>query len=492
MKRSSGTLMHITSLPSPYGIGTMGAEAYRFARFLKRCGQRYWQILPLGPTGYGDSPYQCFSTYAGNPYLIDLDMLQEEGLLKKKEYAKRDWGNPKYVDYGKLYEQRFDVLRIAAERANPAGNRRFVSFCEKNAEWLFDYAVFMAIKQENGGKAWTEWKQKGLMLYDQKEVAEFAKKHAEEVRFWMFVQYLFFQQWHKLKKYVNKLGIKIIGDIPIYVAADSADVWAQREQYLFDSGACGFTCYAGCPPDAYCADGQFWGNPIYDWEHMMKDDYAWWAGRIRHMESMFDMIRIDHFRGFEAYYSIDAGEETARTGQWHKGPGMEFFGALKKELGDYPIIAEDLGFLTPEVHELRDKTGYPGMKVLQFAFEAGADNPYLPHNFDRNCVVYTGTHDNETVEGWFANMRKKDVGFAVEYAALTKKEGYNWGMIRLMYGSVAGLAIAQMQDYLNAGAEARMNTPSTLGGNWKWRVGKNYDSPELIRKIRRMVKLYGR
>ncbi|MDL2238072.1 4-alpha-glucanotransferase [Christensenellaceae bacterium OttesenSCG-928-K19] len=492
MKRSAGVLMHITSLPSPYGIGTMGKAAFEYVDFLKACGQGYWQILPLNPTGFGDSPYQCFSTFAGNPYLIDLDLLREQGLLKKKEYEGLDWGSdPESVDYGKVYNNKFKVLAVAAGRARLIENKKYNKFCRKNEWWLHDYARYMAIKGRNGMRSWMEWEDEGLRLHKADKVEAYAEKHEEDVHFWMYIQFLFFEQWGKLKRYANEKGVKIIGDIPIYVAPDSADVWAGRKNFLFDDDH-SFSCYAGVPPDYFCEDGQFWGNPIYNWDHMKKNNYDWWIKRLVHLESLYDMIRIDHFRGFQSYYSIDRNETTARNGQWREGPCMDFFGEVKKQLKDFPIIAEDLGFLTPEVHAMRQKTGYPGMKVLQFAFDPKGESDYLPHKYEKNCVVYTGTHDNTTLAGWLDEAGKDELRFAARYGAFTKKEGYCWGMLRLMHSSVANLAIAQMQDYLELSADARMNTPATFGKNWRWRVKPGYAKPALAKRIRRMVRLYGR
>ncbi len=484
--------MHITSLPSPYGIGTMGVEAYRFADFLKQTGQHYWQILPINPTGFADSPYQSFSTYAGNPYLIDLDMLYRQDLLCKEEYADLDWGSdPCVVDYGKVYENKFNVLKKAVARAKDLDLPGYTVFYEQNRWWLDDYAVFMAAKQAHGMREWTLWQEDGLRQYEADAVAKFAAEHEAERSFWQYVQYLFYQQWNQLKKYVNDLGIQIVGDIPIYVSGDSADVWAQRENFHFDDKS-EQIWYAGVPPDYFSEDGQFWGNPVYRWDYMHETGYKWWVDRLRFLKDVYDVIRIDHFRGFEAYYVIERGEKTARNGQWVKGPALEFFDVIHNKLGELPLIAEDLGFLTEEVHKLRRMTGYPGMKILQFAFDEKESSDYLPHKYEYNCVVYTGTHDNNTLLGWMDEVGGTDVQHATEYCALTEKEGYVWGMIRMMYASVANLCIAQMQDFLELPGSARMNMPSTVGGNWCWRAEKEYAKPTLINKIKRMVKLYGR
>lgn len=491
-KRSSGVLMHITSLPSDYGIGTFGKEAYRYADFLFDAKQAYWQILPINPTGYGDSPYQSFSTFAGNPYLIDLDILIEQGLLKKEEVSGINWGdNPLKVDFGKIYKNRFKVLKKAYNSYNFDNDRIYKVFCTNNSSWLDDFAVYMTIKNSNNGAPWYNWKNEKLKINDGTAVKKFSEEHIDEINFQKFLQYQFYLQWNALKRYVNDLGIKIIGDIPIYVSSDSADVWADKNLFLFDEDN-KQSCYAGVPPDFFSEDGQFWGNPIYDWKRMKENGYKWWIKRISHSLELYDVIRLDHFRGLESYYSIDKGAKTAATGRWEKGPGQDFINTITNELGSVPMIAEDLGFITQEVRDLRDNAGYPGMKILQFAFDSDAENDFLPHNYTRNCVAYTGTHDNNTLGGWFKQTPKPQIKRAQEYVPLTRAEGNIWGMLRLLYSSVADLAIAQMQDFLELGSEARMNIPATVGGNWQWRINKNYDSVELINKIERLVKLYGR
>jgi 4-alpha-glucanotransferase len=484
--------MHITSLPSPYGIGTMGVEAYRFADFLKQTGQAYWQLLPLGPTGFADSPYQSFSTFAGNPYLIDLDMLYSRGLLEKEEYTSLDWGgDPLAVDYGKVYVNKFHVLRIAARRSKDLEQPGFSAFCEANAWWLDDYAVFMSAKQEHGMREWTLWKEnEPLMRHEARAVAEFARQFPGDIYFWKFIQFLFYDQWAGLKSYANSLGVKMIGDIPIYVSADSADVWARRQDFLFED--CEQTCCAGVPPDYFSEEGQLWGNPLYRWDRMKEDGYGWWVSRMRFLSRQYDMIRIDHFRGFESFYAVRRGAENARRGEWIKGPGVQLFDFFRNQLGDFPIIAEDLGFLTEEVHLMRRMTGYPGMKILQFAFDDSESSDYLPHKYDYNCVAYTGTHDNATLCEWFEDADKRECEYAREYCALNGREGYVWGMLRVLYAGVSNLAMAQMQDFLELPGSARMNTPATVGGNWVWRAEKDYAKPQLIKKIWRMVNLYGR
>lgn len=485
--------MHITSLPSPCGVGTMGAAARRFVEFLRAAGQAWWQILPVCPTSYGDSPYQSFSTFAGNPYLIDLDDLAEEGLLERAEYAGLNWGDdPLAVDYGLLYRQRLPVLRLACGRLRANPPAEFAVFCNQNAFWLEDYALFMALKEAHGGIPWTQWDpslrdRNGLAL------ARARQSLAEDVVFWKCVQFLFFGQWRKLKKYANQKGVGLIGDLPIYVSGDSVDVWAHPEQFQLD-GEHRPVEVAGCPPDGFSADGQLWGNPLFDWDFMEADGYGWWIERIDYQCEIYDILRIDHFRGFDSYYAIPYGETTAQKGRWRQGPGIRLFQAVEAALGPRRIIAEDLGFLTPSVHALRDETGFPGMKVLQFAFDSrdGSGSVYLPHNYPRNCVAYVGTHDNDTALGWLDSASRGDVAYAREYLRLNREEGEAWGLLRAVWASVADTAVVQMQDLLGLGSEARMNTPSTVGKNWKWRAPAGFDSPELAQKLRRETELYGR
>lgn len=488
--RSGGVLLPIFSLPSPYGIGTMGAEARKFVDFLHRAGQRYWQILPICPTSYGDSPYQTFSTFAGNPYFIDLDQLVQEGLLRRREVTGVDWDTSEWrVHYGDLYEKRYPVLRRAYERFRQSPPEDYGDFCRHNG-WLEDYALFMALKGANGGKSWQEWPEE-LRRRDPEALRQAREEHAQEMDFWVCVQYLFYKQWRELKRYAMDRGVYIIGDLPIYVSGDSVDVWADPEMFQLDEELRPVEV-SGCPPDGFSADGQLWGNPLYDWERMARDGYAWWLRRVAHQCQIYDVLRLDHFRGFEAYYAIPAGEDTARNGRWRPGPGMEFFRAVEREVGRQPIIAEDLGFLTDGVRQLLADTGYPGMKVLEFAFDSREDSDYLPHNYQRHCVVYTGTHDNSTVLGWMAGASPEDVAFATEYLHLSKKEGLNWGMMRAAWSSVGDLAIVQMQDVLGLGDEARINVPSTVGTNWQWRMKKGAARPALAEKLRRQMELYRR
>ena len=491
MDRASGILLPISALPSPYGIGTLGKAAYAFADFLHAAGQRYWQLLPLGPTSYGDSPYQSFSTFAGNPYFIDLDLLAEEGLLDKEDLAAADWGNdPRYVDYGKIYEVRFDVLRRAFLRGRERDREAVERFRAENP-WLKNYALYMAVKAHFGMKSWLEWPDEAIRVRAPEAVARYEKELAEDVAFYTYLQYLFFKQWGELREYIHSLGIRIIGDLPIYVAMDSADVWAEPEFFQLGEGNIP-TEVSGVPPDYFSADGQLWGNPLYDYDRMRQDGFGWWIRRVEGASRLFDVIRIDHFRGLESYWAVPYGAETAREGRWRKGPGMDLVGVLTQWFHGLDIIAEDLGFLTPEVHQLLRDSGLPGMKVLEFAFDAREPSNYLPHTYERNCVCYVGTHDNETVMQWREQADRADVTFARKYLGLNEAEGFHWGMIRGGMSSVADTFVAQMQDYLGLGAEGRMNTPGTLGNNWRWRLLPGEASPALARKIRRYAHMYGR
>ena len=491
MDRASGILLPISALPSPYGIGTLGKAAYAFADFLHAAGQRYWQLLPLGPTSYGDSPYQSFSTFAGNPYFIDLDLLAEEGLLDKEDLAAADWGNdPRYVDYGKIYEVRFDVLRRAFLRGRERDREAVERFQAENP-WLKNYALYMAVKAHFGMKSWLEWPDEAIRVRAPEAVARYEKELAEDVAFYTYLQYLFFKQWGELREYIHSLGIRMIGDLPIYVAMDSADVWAEPEFFQLGEGNIP-TEVSGVPPDYFSADGQLWGNPLYDYDRMRQDGFGWWIRRVEGASRLFDVIRIDHFRGLESYWAVPYGAETAREGRWRKGPGMDLVGVLTQWFHGLDIIAEDLGFLTPDVHQLLRDSGLPGMKVLEFAFDAREPSNYLPHTYERNCVCYVGTHDNETVMQWREQADRADVTFARKYLGLNEAEGFHWGMIRGGMSSVADTFVAQMQDYLGLGAEGRMNTPGTLGNNWRWRLLPGEASPALARKIRRYAHMYGR
>lgn len=490
-RRGSGVLMHITSLPNEMGIGTFGKEAFEFVDFLKKSGQSYWQILPIGPTGYGDSPYQSLSTFAGNFLLVDLEILVEKKLLHKSDITKLNFGkDEEKVDFLRVNRNKLALLRIAYENAKKSYKREIDTFCEDHKSWLPDYALFMALKKAYNLNSWQKWP-KSKRTRDEKTLKKLKEQYSDEINFWEFVQYLFFKQWHELKVHANKNGIELIGDIPIYVAEDSSDVWANPELFLLDKHNKP-TFVSGCPPDAFSDTGQLWGNPIYNWDLMEKQNYKWWIERIRSSCELFDIVRIDHFRGFEAYWSIPAGSKTAETGEWVKGPAIKLFNSIKEELGDLKIIAEDLGFLTQEVIDFKNESGYPGMKVLEFAFDTKEESDYLPHNYEVNCCVYTGTHDNDTVIGWFNNTSKADIANAIDYLKLTEEEGYNWGYIRGAWSSVGIVAIAQMQDFLGLDEKSRMNTPSTMSGNWVWRMKKNQLTDELSDRLYHVTKLYGR
>ena len=493
MERKSGILMPISSLPSPWGIGTLGKEAYAFADFLKASGIGCWQLLPLGPTSYGDSPYTSPSTFAGNPYFIDLDLLAEDGLLLREEYENFNWGtNPRYVDYGCIYDARFSVLQKACDRGYVRDREAVDAFVKENERWLPDYALFMALKRHFGMKPWTEWEDDAIRRRESREVIErYRTELKDDVRFFTYMQFLFFKQWTALRSYIHSLGIKVIGDLPIYVALDSADVWAEPELFQMDENYVP-KAVAGVPPDYFCADGQLWGNPLYDYERMARDGFGWWIRRFEGACRLYDVIRIDHFRGFESYWAVPYGDKTARNGVWEKGPGMALVGVLRDWFRDTPIIAEDLGFLTDEVRQLLKDSGFPGMKVLEFAFDSRELGDYLPHKYPHNCVCYVGTHDNETVQQWRDTVDPADLALAVRYLGLNEEEGYHWGMIRGGMSSVADLFVVQMQDCLGLGAEGRMNAPGTMGSNWQWRMLPGENSKELAGRIYKYNWMFGR
>lgn len=489
--RQSGVLLAISSLPSRYGIGCFSKEAYEFVDFLEQAGQKLWQILPIGPTGYGDSPYQSFSSFAGNPYFIDLETLIAEGYLTEADCDVCDFGsNEEYVDYEKIYKARFNVLKKAFQNRNDQDSQEYKDFVEANAYWLDDYALYMAVKNSFDGKSWITWDE-DIRLRKQEAVKAYTEKYGEEIDFYKFQQFLFAKQWKALKAYANRKKIKIVGDIPIYVAFDSADTWSHPELFQLDEN-CTPTGVAGCPPDAFSATGQLWGNPLYRWDYHKQTGYRWWIQRIAYCYQLYDIVRIDHFRGFDEYYFIPYGDPTAEFGHWEQGPGYDIFRALKAELGNIKVIAEDLGFLTPSVIKLVKKTRYPGMKILQFAFDSREESDYLPHNYPANCVVYTGTHDNDTTLGWYRSLNRRDKAFAKRYLNIKSDKDVQWVFIRSALSSVADTAVIPMQDYLGLGAEARMNVPSTLGTNWKWRMKKGVCTEELAKQIRDVVKLYGR
>lgn len=497
MKRSAGVIMHIASLPGKFGIGTFGKEAFEYVDFLTKTGLKYWQILPLGQTGYGDSPYQSFSAFAGNPYFIDFDILKEEGLLKNEEYLNENYGdNEEYIDYGLLFDVKYKVLERAYENFKNSNNEtikeEYNNFVNENKSWLEDYSLYMAVKEHFNLSSWQNWDE-DIKKREAAAMERYKELLKDRIGFWNFIQYEFFKQWNNLKNYANKNGIMIIGDIPIYVAEDSADVWSDTDAYLIDKETLKPTAVAGCPPDAFSATGQLWGNPIYDWDYMEKDQYKWWIKRVSESLKLYDVVRIDHFRGFESYWQIPYGDDTAINGKWVKGPGMKLFNAIKEAKGEINVIAEDLGFLTQEVIDFLNESGFPGMKVLQFAFDEREESNYLPHTYNENSIAYTGTHDNDTFRGWFDTTgSKSDVDYCIRYLALTEEEGYNWGFIRGAWSSVSNTSIALMQDFLNLGNETRINLPSTLGLNWKWRAKAGSYDDELAHRIYKYTKMYGR
>ena len=492
MKRSCGILMPISSLPSPHGIGTLGAEARKFVDFLADAGQSWWQILPVGPTSYGDSPYQSFSAYAGNPYFVDLDLLCEDGLLTPAEVDAVNWGgDPARVDYSAIYNGRFPLLHLAMERGWEQDADKVAAFSEENASWLPDYALFMAVKRHFGMQSWTEWPDEDIRLRRPEAVARYQEELADDIRLFTYIQYLFFRQWEDLRSYAHEKGIGIIGDLPIYVAMDSADVWADPRAFQLDERNVPAEV-AGVPPDYFTADGQLWGNPLYDWDAMKADGYTWWIRRIAGASRLYDILRIDHFRGLESYWAVPYGETTAKIGRWVKGPGMGLIGVLTEKFPNIQFIAEDLGYLTPEVRQLLEDSGLPGMKVLEFAFDSREAANYLPHTYPRHCVCYAGTHDNATLMGWKDEAAPADIAMARQYLGLNDEEGFHWGVLRGGQSSVADLFVAQMQDYLGLGSEARMNTPGILGGNWQWRMLSGQITDALTARIAGMARLYGR
>lgn len=493
--RTSGVLLPIFSLPGRYGIGCFSKEAYAFIDFLKESGQRIWQILPLGPTSYGDSPYQSFSTFAGNPYFIDLEDLISQGLLTREECDEADFGSdPTQINYEKLYKGRFELLHLAYERSDINSNPDFHHFREANAYWLRDYAIFMAVKKFFGDKSYNTWPE-DIRLRWGYALDYYQQELYYDIEFYEYLQFEFTRQWSRLRAYANENGIRIVGDIPIYVAADSADVWAHPELFQLN-GDRSLAAVAGCPPDGFSATGQLWGNPLYNWSYHKNTGYDWWIRRIEKCREMYDVVRIDHFRGFDEYYSIPADADTAMNGHWEKGPGIELFWAIQARLGSIDIIAEDLGYITDSVRALVRDTGFPNMKVLEFAFDCrDSSGPieYLPHNYNKNCVVYTGTHDNETVMEWLDKILPVEFAMIQEYVGHKyKKEKLCDALIRLAQASVADTCIIPVQDYLGLGASARINKPSVIGVNWKWRLEKTQLTASLQKKMLYYVNLYGR
>jgi len=493
-KRSGGILLHPTSFPGRYGIGDLGPQAFRFVDWLASTGSKLWQVLPLGPTGYGDSPYQCFSAFAGNPYLISFDALTEDRLLTEDDFGTMPSFNASLVDYGQLIPWKLSILEKAFSRLSSASDgfrKEFEHFCAANISWLDDYALFMSIKEANGGGSWSEWEER--IRERKKSAVEKARhEHGKSIERYSFYQFLFFRQWNKLKHYAHQKGITIIGDIPIFIAYDSADAWANPKLFYLDEKSLP-TVVAGVPPDYFSATGQLWGNPLYKWSAHKETRYEWWIERFHSVLNLVDIVRLDHFRGFAGYYEIPFGSPTAEHGQWVTGPGKHLFKALSHALDGnkeetLPIIAEDLGVITPDVVELRDRFNLPGMKILQFGFNSPSD-PFLPHNYSSNCIAYTGTHDNDTALGWYETASEKERSFARRYLN-TDGSDISWGMVRAVWSSVAVYALAPMQDMLGLGGEARMNFPSRLGGNWEWRMSEDDLSEELADKLRELNQLY--
>lgn len=490
--RGAGILLPISSLPSPYGIGTFGKEAYEFVDKLVEAKQKYWQVLPIGPTSYGDSPYQSFSAFAGNPYFIDLDYLAEEKLLTKEQIEQYDWGTEKdKVDYATIYQNRFSVLMIAFQNSSHLNTAEYIQFCEENKYWLEDYSFYMALKNYFDNVEWLKWEE-DIRFREKEAMNRYQLQLKEEISFWKFLQFKFYEQWERLKGYANQQGISIIGDIPIYVALDSADVWVHGDLFELDERKNPIHI-AGVPPDNFSATGQRWGNPLYDWEKMEKSDFLWWRERMKTNAKLYDIIRIDHFIGIVRYYSIPSECETAMEGEWKTGPGRKLTDVIKESIGDADIIAEDLGVVVPSVRALMKKTGWPGMKILEFAFDSGASNEYLPHNYkDSNILVYAGTHDNETLVGFFKKKKKKELKFLYRYLNIKRKSEIPDAIIRIGYASIAKAAIFQMQDLLKLDNSARMNFPSTLGGNWEWRLKREEFTENIVQYLKMLVETYGR
>ncbi|MGN0983968.1 MAG: 4-alpha-glucanotransferase [Gemmiger sp.] len=496
MSRNSGILLSVSSLPSRYGIGCFSREAYAFVDWLKEAGQTFWQILPLGPTSYGDSPYQSFSAFAGNPYFISLDALVEEGVLTREECDSADFGqDPAAIDYSLLYENRYPLLRKAYTRSHCSENPAYQQFVKENAWWLADYALFMAVKDRFEGKPWTQWAQ-DIRLRWPNAMDYYRRELYFDIEFQQYLQFKFFEQWNALKQYANSRGIQIVGDIPIYVSMDSSDTWAHPELFQLDGDNLP-TAVAGCPPDGFSATGQLWGNPLYRWEYHQQTGYQWWISRLWYCFRLYDVVRIDHFRGFDEYYSIPYGAESAVAGHWEKGPGLALFRAVERSLGWHEVIAEDLGYVTDSVRQLVRESGFPGMKVLEFAFDSrdsGCASDYLPHNYPENCWAYTGTHDNETITGWFDSISSQEQQMARDYLCdrYTPKEELYTAFISLLMRSSAKTCIIPMQDYLGLDNRSRMNQPSTIGTNWRWRLQDGELTPALQQGILRVTTLYGR
>ena len=489
--RGAGVLLPIASLPSNYGIGTLGASAYQFIDFLKSAGQKYWQVLPVGPTSFGDSPYQSFSAFAGNPYFIDFDILIDEGLITEAEVSAFDWGEDSTnVDYAKIFDSRFQVLETAFKRSVHKKTQEYKTFCTDNVCWLQDYSLYMAIKFHFDNHEWLLWPE-DIRVRSPQAIQNYERELKDQIDFWKFCQFKFFEQWTKVKKYANRNGIQIIGDIPIYVALDSADVWTAGNLFQLDENKRPIKV-AGVPPDAFSETGQLWGNPLYDWQAMENDGFSWWKRRMKFSAKLYDIIRIDHFIGVVKYYAIPACDKTAKNGQWQVGPGKKLTDAIDSSIGDSKVIAEDLGVSAPGVKKLLKETGYPCMKIIQFAFDNNPTNEHLPYNYTSNMVVYGGTHDNETLAGFFCEKKLKDLTFVMDYLNIEKKKQIPWAIIRTAYQSVADTAILQAQDILQLPNSARMNFPSTVGNNWRWRLTEGQFTDSIAKELKHLAQIYGR
>jgi 4-alpha-glucanotransferase len=491
--RESGILLPVSALPSQYGIGCFSKEAYKFVDFLEKSGQTKWQLLPLGPTGFGDSPYQSFSTFAGNPYYIDPKALIELGLLTCDECdAINVETADNKIDYENIYRTRFIVLKYAYHRFEPENYQDYDTFIQDNDYWLNDYSLFMVLKDKFHGQSWINWEEP-YRYRDDKVIEIISEEYKDEIGFYNFLQYMFWKQWHSLHEYALQHHVEIIGDLPIYVAFDSVDTWSNPSLFQLDDH-CQPIAVAGCPPDAFAPLGQLWGNPLYRWDYHKETKYQWWTQRLSHCFKMYDVLRLDHFRAFDSYYSIPATEKTAEHGSWKRGPGIEFFEVVKGKIKDMRIIAEDLGFLTDSVRKLVETTGYPGMKILQFAFDSREKSNYLPYYYTQNSVVYTGTHDNDTIVGWYNKLNEDDKRMAIDYinAKNIPSDQMYIEFIRLAQASVSNLCVIPIQDYLGMGSEGRINTPSTVGNNWTWRLQKNQLTQDVITLIGGLTKLYGR
>ncbi|HEX3037752.1 MAG TPA: 4-alpha-glucanotransferase [Oscillospiraceae bacterium] len=489
--RGAGILLPITALPSNYGIGTLGASAYEFIDFLKAAGQKYWQVLPVGPTSFGDSPYQSFSAFAGNPYFIDFDLLIEKGLFTQEDVSAFDWGeNPSSVDYAKIFASRFQVLQLAFQHSKQKRSKEYQAFCTENSFWLQDYSLYMALKFHFKNQEWLLWPE-DIRLRNPQAIRNYEKELKDQIDFWKFCQFQFYEQWANVKSYAKDSGIQIIGDIPIYVALDSADVWTATNLFQLDESGHSIKV-AGVPPDAFCESGQLWGNPLYDWQAMEKEDFAWWKRRMAHSAKLYDIIRIDHFIGAVQYYAIPAGDKTAENGAWQVGPGQKLTDAINSAIGNAKVIAEDLGVSLPAVKKLLKKTGYPSMKIIQFAFDGNPKNEHLPYNYTANMAVYGGTHDNETLAGYFSGKKTKELKFAMSYLNVRHKKEIPWAVIRTLYQSVANTVLFQAQDILELPNSARMNFPSTIGTNWCWRLENGQLTAKIAKKLKHLTQIYGR